>query len=224
MKNQKHSTIIIGLGERSTQYYISVLHKKYHEKHGNYHTFPFLMYQIDFNTINSFLPNQFERLIPEMTKILNSISKFDASQCLIPNITLHETVDKIDHQLNIVHPLQIAINHCKIKNIDTVVLFGTQYTMSSNYISEALKAEGITTIKPSDEDQLLIDNFRTKTYNTTDTEADYNVYNQLIQNHSNFHPVITTCTELSLHHEKLNNSKVIDLASLQIDNVLTHSL
>jgi len=224
MKKQIQSTLILGLGERSTQYYTSVLHKKYHEKHGNYHTFPFLMYQIDFNTINSFLPNQFEILVPETTKILNSISKFNASQYLIPNITLHETIDKIDHQLNIVHPIQIAINHCRIKNIDKVVLFGSRYTMSSNYISKTLKTKGITTIKPSNEDQLLIDNFRTKTYNNTDTEADFKVYNHLIQNHTNLYPVITACTELSLHHEKLNNLKVIDLALLQIDNVLTHSL
>lgn len=222
MKNQSLNTCILGLGERSTQFYISTLHRLYHEKLGNFHTFPFVLYQVDFNTINPFLPNQFDKLIPELTTILHTISNFNASKYLIPNITLHETLDKIDHQLDMVHPVQLTIDYCKSNQIDKIALFGSSYTMSSNYIPETLKAEGISTIRPSDEDQLIIDNFRTKTYNDKDSESDFRIYKQLIQKYSNTNPIITACTELSLHHKNLDNLNVIDMALLQIEKVLTH--
>ncbi len=108
MKNQPLNTCILGLGERSTQFYISTLHRLYHEKLGGFHTFPFVLYQIDFNTINPFLPNQFDKLIPEMKNILQMILDVNASQYLIPNITLHETLDKINHQIDMVHPVQLT--------------------------------------------------------------------------------------------------------------------
>ncbi|MCB0383644.1 MAG: aspartate/glutamate racemase family protein [Psychroserpens sp.] len=221
MAKQLNRLCVLGIGERSTSYYISALHSKYHEQLGDFHTFPFLMYQIDFNRINPFLPNKFDQLIPEMTTVLKSISNFKASQYLIPNITLHETLDKIDHHLNIIHPVHLTIKYCKTHHMDTVVLLGSQYTMSSNYISDALKAEGIDTIKPSVKEQLKIDEFRTKTYNNKDTKLDFRRYNQLIQTYTKSFPVITACTELSLHHNKLNNSKVIDMALLQIKTAIT---
>ncbi|WP_435412572.1 aspartate/glutamate racemase family protein [Psychroserpens mesophilus] len=221
MKNLPFHTCILGLGERSTTYYLTILHKKYYEKLGEYHTFPFLMYQIDFDAINRFLPNQFDKLIPELTSILDTISKFNAKQYLIPNITLHETLDQIDHHLHFAHPVQLAITYCLSHDIDKIVLFGSRYTMSSNYIPKMFKAKGLSIIKPSEEDQLLIDHFRTKTYASNDTESDYRSYKQLIQKYTSASHVITACTELSLHHVQLKNSKVIDMALLQIEKVLT---
>ena len=224
MKKKAYRTCILGLGERSTQYYVSTLHKKYHDTLGDYHTFPFLLYQIDFNVINPFLPDQFDTLVPELTNIIKTISDFKASQYLIPNITLHETLDKINHQLHIVHPVQLTIKHCKTHNINKIALFGSRYTMTSNYITNALTAAGINVVKPSEEDQLLIDDFRTKTYRNSETDSDFKVYHQLIQKHTKSYPVVTACTELSLHHERLDNSNVIDMALLQIETVLTQEL
>ena len=40
---------ILGLGVKSTQYYIEELHKKYHERYQEYATFPHYVYQTDFN-------------------------------------------------------------------------------------------------------------------------------------------------------------------------------
>ena len=220
MAKQSKQTCILGLGERSTQYYVNTLHNKFHEKLGDFHTFPFLMYQIDFNRINPFLPNRFDNLIPELTNTLNEISKFEAEHYLIPNITLHETLDKIAHNLNIVHPIQLTIAYCKANGIKTIVLFGSQYTMTSNYISDALKAEGIETLRPSAEEKIDIDNFRKKIYNNRDTDSDFRNYQNLIQLYSKNYHVVTACTELSLCHNQLDHSKVIDMALLQMQQVL----
>ncbi len=48
---------IIGLGSKSTTYYIEMLNQLYNKKHGEFNTCPFTMININFNEINPFLPN-----------------------------------------------------------------------------------------------------------------------------------------------------------------------
>ena len=84
---------ILGLGSRSTLFYIKELHKKIHLLLGDYHTFPCLVYNIDFNTINPYLPNQFDKLVPKLKEYLDQLFKLKITVCIIPNITLHETYD-----------------------------------------------------------------------------------------------------------------------------------
>ena len=50
---------IIGLGSKSTTYYIELLNLFYNKKHGGFNTCPFTMVNINFNEINPFLPNDF---------------------------------------------------------------------------------------------------------------------------------------------------------------------
>ncbi|WP_299229448.1 aspartate/glutamate racemase family protein [uncultured Psychroserpens sp.] len=220
MNSVSNQLCVLGLGSRSTQFYIEALHERYHNCFGNYHTFPFILYQIDFNRINIHLPNQFDQLIPELTDCLNSISRLPTQRYLIPNITLHETLDKIDHDLSIIHPIELTINYCSAQDINEIVLFGSQYTMQSSYISKALKAQGITTIIPSDQNILEIDDFRKKLYTHSDSEEDFSRYKKLIDHYTASYHVVIACTELSLNHKKLYNEKLIDMAMLQIDHII----
>ena len=48
---------IIGLGSKTTTYYIEMLNQLYNKKHGEFNTCPFTMININFNEINPFLPN-----------------------------------------------------------------------------------------------------------------------------------------------------------------------
>ncbi len=45
---------IIGLGSKSTTYYIELLNLFYNKKHGGFNTCPFTMVNINFNEINPF--------------------------------------------------------------------------------------------------------------------------------------------------------------------------
>tara|TARA_R110002111_G_scaffold177132_7_gene243150 strand:- start:3110 stop:3787 length:678 start_codon:yes stop_codon:yes gene_type:complete len=213
---------ILGLGSRSTLFYIKELHKKIHLLLGDYHTFPCLVYNIDFNTINPYLPNQFDKLVPKLKEYLDQLFKLKITVCIIPNITLHETYDFGNLNHNILHPIQLVIEFLKANKINQIIVFGSKYTMTSNYLKTSLNKHDIRVDIPNKEDIETIDLIRKKLYSYSETPSDIEQYDTLISKYSINTHVLIACTELSiLHHEIKLSSNVIDCAFLQIEKTLT---
>jgi|TARA_R100000789_G_C3005459_1_gene149938 aspartate racemase len=220
----KNNIGILGLGVRSTSYYTNLLHQKMHEKYGGYHTFPYLNYQINFNDINPFLPNQFDVLLPHLEKHIVNLKNLNLDKWLVPNITLHEALDKINHGLSLFHPLELAIQNCLKNNIQNVVVFGTNYTMQSNYMKSYFEKESIIVHKATKNEMILIDELRTKIYQSKDKKDDIKNYQKLIENYTKNAHVIIACTELSLLSKEIKSTKIIDLAQLQINEAFNYHI
>lgn len=221
MKPEEPQIAILGLGSRSTLFYLETLNSKYQEHFGDYHTFPCLVYNVDFNTINPFLPNTFEVLILQLTHYLNALFKFPIQRCIIPNITLHETFDRACLKNPILHPVHLTIAYLKRNDIKNVVIFGSKYTMETDYVSSQLICQNIQVNIPETEDLLTIDLIRQKIYNHTERGDDVKVYKELIIKYSEKTHVLVACTELSILTSEINPIKpVIDMAILQINEAL----
>ncbi len=220
----KNNIGILGLGVRSTSYYTNLLHQKMHEKYGDYHTFPYLNYQINFNDINPFLPNQFDVLLPHLEKQIARLKGFNINKWLVPNITLHEALDKINHNLSLFHPLELAIQTCLKNNSKQVIVFGTYYTMQSNYIKSYFEKESIIVHKATKNEMILIDELRTKIYNSKEKKDDIKKYQKIIENYTKNAHVIIACTELSLLSKEIKSTKIIDLAQLQINEAFNYHI
>lgn len=210
---------ILGLGVKSTQYYIEELHKKYHERYQEYATCPHYVYQTDFNEINPFLPNQFDTLIPNLKTILSNLSQLPTQQVLVPNITLHETLDQIETDLKFIHPVKLTTNYLKSRNLKHVVIFGTSYTMNSNYIKNAFKAEGIQVSEIDKEHQHDINHLRQHLYAHDVTEIELAEYIDLVQYYAH-KTIVIACTELSIVNAHLKPKNSVDMAELQINEAL----
>ncbi len=208
---------ILGLGHRSTLFYLDALNKEYHEEEQGYSTCPFILYNTDFNSINPYLPNQFKKLLPTLTSHLSNLEKLPISHLLVPNITLHEAMDKLDTNLKIIHPLPLSVNFLKKKDIKETIVFGSKYTMTSTYLSNYFSSEGIQTTSPSKEDVEFIDTLRQKIYLNTETLADINIYNTLVANYTKKTLVLIACTELSILKHPTH---VLDMAKLQIKEAI----
>jgi len=86
---------ILGLGSKSTLYYIDELNRIYNEFNGGFSTFPFKMLNADFDEINQLLPIYSEELDRIVTHYLVELTQMNVKHVLVPNITLHETIDII---------------------------------------------------------------------------------------------------------------------------------
>ncbi|WP_299669085.1 aspartate/glutamate racemase family protein [uncultured Polaribacter sp.] len=215
---------ILGLGKRSTNFYLETLQKSYFKIYGDYHTFPFLLYQIDFNTLNPYLPNQFSKLIPISQNLILELKKLPVKKWLIPNITFHETFDKLETKIPVFHPIALCLNFCKLHAVKEVTIFGTDYTMNADYLRGNLKNANISVQKIDLEDLKFINQFRKKVYENIEETKDIAVYASFIEKYASRSYVIIACTELSLVTEKINSKKIIDLAKLQINEVLKFSI
>ncbi|WP_142783535.1 aspartate/glutamate racemase family protein [Changchengzhania lutea] len=212
---------ILGLGSRSTQFYLDMLNKKYHEKYGDYHTCPFILYNIDFNSLNNYLPNKFNKLTLALNKHLDALFNLPIKICIIPNITLHEAYDFGGFDYKILHPITLCINYLKKHQIKKITLFGSLYTMQSDYITSKLAAKGIQVFIPIEVHLKELDTLRKKAYNRSETPSDMNRYHDLLNKYSNHSHVLLACTELSILSHQIEKINVIDMATLQIDKALS---
>ena len=221
MKDLKKHIGILGLGVRSTLFYLQELNKRYQEKLGHHHTFPCIVYHIDFDTLNPFLPNQFDKIIPSLKTHLDELFSLPIKRAIIPNITLHEAFDLAKFNYPIAHPLSLMIKYLKEKKIHKVTLFGSRYTMQSTFIKSFLKNEHIDVRIPSQENMDTLDIIRQKVYNNKETHDDIEAYMKLIKNYSNNATILIACTELSILNNHMPPQKsIVDLTLLQIEEVL----
>lgn len=221
MNDSRKHIGILGLGARSTEYYIQQQNSKYHKFKGDYHTFPFLLFNIDFNDINPYLPNNFEALIPRLENYIKELEKLPITFLIVPNITLHEALDKLESDMSIIHPLTLTIQQLQNKNIKSAMIVGSKYTMSSNYLRSYLEKINVEVLYPSEDEQIEIDNFRKLVYAYNETERDIIEFQKLIDHFASNATVIIACTELSIFTNEIkDNLNIIDMADLQIQKAL----
>ena len=210
---------VLGLGAVSTALYLKEIHRKYQEKNDQFSTCPLLVYQIDFQEINPFLPNQFGVLIPKLKETLKEITTLGISKLLVPNITLHETLDQIKIPLEICHPVDLTLKHLEENRISEVYLFGTLYTMNSEYLKSRFLAKKVKVLQSVESDQKWIDDFRKKVYQGNEILEEITFFQTLIRKYSEKNVVVIACTELSVFSLKENPS-CIDMMDLQVEEFL----
>ncbi|WP_055444824.1 aspartate/glutamate racemase family protein [Lacinutrix himadriensis] len=214
---------VLGLGSRSTLYYLSELNRLYNQVKGAYSTCPLVLLNTDFNAINSLLPNTSKELDAVLESYIHELETFDAQQLLIPNITLHETIDRLSITKNVLHPVPLSIKKMKENNWTKVVLFGSLFSMSTSYIKDPFVANGVEVILPSPEDMLFIDMVRKQIYSETETSELIEKYHRIIHKYTAKHPVILSCTELSILKPK-GNKNLLDMADVQIEEAIKYCI
>lgn len=206
---------MLGLGSRSTLWYLEALNAACKASRGGFSTLPLVLLNTDFDRINPFLPNDFPQLTPVLAEYLSEIRALGADTLLIPNITLHETLDhlEIPDGLDILHPLDLAMTALDASR--PVMVLGTRYTMEGVYFSNRL--DGFEVHAPQEEDRALIDDLRTIAYDRNPDSALLTAFAHKVVRWTADFQVVLACTELSLVYQSFEAAGVFDLAQLQID-------
>jgi aspartate racemase len=206
---------VLGLGSYSTLFYIKTLNAMYNKKYGGFSTCPFKLLNVDFDAINKLLPNTSNALDTIVKTHLNTLDALKVDNILVPNITLHETIDRLQIKTNVIHAIQETISKIKGNNHVNVTIFGTLYTMQSNYLTSQFTAQNINIVKASDADMQLIDNLRIAVYNGDANPKQLNIFNDLLNKYTKNGIVVLACTELSVINTS-NSKLVYDMARIQI--------
>ncbi len=141
---------VLGLGSYSTLFYIKTLNAMYNKKYGGFSTCPFKLLNVDFDAINKLLPNTSNALDTIVKTHLNTLDALKVDNILVPNITLHETIDRLQIKTNVIHAIQETISKITGNNHVNVTIFGTLYTMQSNYLTSQFTAQNIHIVTASD--------------------------------------------------------------------------
>ena len=210
---------ILRLGSKSTLFYINELNTILN-KDASRDTYSVKIVDTDFTTINNLLPNPSKELDEIIRNYINELCKVNIKTILIPNITLHETIDRLKIDAHIAHPLHSTISEIKKHKQKEIVLFGSSYTMQSNYIKSIFDNNNIKTLLPSIEDMQHIDDIRKQVYMETITEDLRESFHLTIKKYTKNKSIVIACTELSLLIPK-KNINVFDMALIQINEAVT---
>jgi len=218
---------LLGLGSRSTIFYLKQLNKHYNTAFGADNTCPLLLLNANFEELNPYLPNQFERLEPTLLKYLNSINTLPIEQLMIPNITLHESYDRLKlHNAfgyKVIHPVKSTLNQLQQDGQQDAFLFGSNYSMNSTAINKQFNHAGINLLQPNQHDMVTIDNIRQLVYANKETPKDTQQFNALIERYKASYPVVVACTELSIAI-KVNTTNIYDMAMIQMASFFSQRL
>ena len=210
---------MLGLASGSNRYYLDRWHTLFAEKYGSEKECLIEVIETEFPEINQHLPNQFEYLVPILNRYFSMLEKKRITHLLLPNFTIHQTIDHLDSNMYVAHPLKLCIKHLHKLQIKSVYIFGSAYTMQSEYIIESLASEGIVALPPSVGDMKQIDEFRKTVYHENENSDDINHYRALAKKYSDTLPVLIACSELSMYAPHDSNG-IIDLADLQIKAII----
>lgn len=217
MKTEKLG--ILGLGSYSTLFYIKELNAFYNKKHGGFSTFPFKMLNANFDEINNLLPNTSDELDKIVKTYLEELIALGVSSILVPNITLHETIDRLEIKTKIIHPVDLTLTEIQKSKHKKAMIFGTKFTMESDYIKSKLEENHIEILTPSIEEIIFIDHVRKQVYQNLETEEMLLEFNQIVAKYSKENAVVIACTELSVALSK-QGKNVFDMARIQIESAV----
>lgn len=212
---------ILGLGSRTTSFYLSELNRMYQLKNGGYATCPFILLNTDFHPINSLLPYTSVQLDNVVSKYIHKLEKLDGDYLIIPNITLHETIDRLSVSKKVVHPVHLSIEKTQAIGWKKIVLFASLFTMKSDYIKKQFNNKGIEVIIPDEKDMIFIDEIRKQIYSATETFESIQKYHEIVKKYTQISPVVVSCTELSILKQKDNNL-LLDMAEIQISQAIKY--
>lgn len=202
------------LGKLSSEFYLAELIKVIQ---ANNHQLT--VHDVNFEEWNQYLPFQFDELTPRLESTLTTFNQnYTLDKIIIPNITLHLTLDRLDLPKDlkekVIHPINETVSWLKKKKIKQVTLLGTRHTMNSDLMEDYFRKNDLRLLPLKDSLLTKFDELRTKVYEQgvrSDLEKQFDSLTRKVKN-----PIIG-CTELSLLNTK---KKYTDFAQIQIQHIL----
>ncbi|MDA6070845.1 aspartate/glutamate racemase family protein [Flavobacterium sp. AC] len=207
---------ILGLGSRSTLFYIKELNRLYHKKRAGYSTCPFTLLNTNFDVLNNLLPKPSNKLKVLLSNYLTELSHLQVDAVLVPNITLHETIDKLSIMPKIIHPVHLTIAKLKDKGFSEIILFGSLHTMESDYLKWAFNNQNIAVSLPAVAERVVIEDVRKHIYWETESKELMQEYADIIKKYSSNNALVLACTELSVAWTTID-SNIFDMSRIQIE-------
>lgn len=152
--------IIGGMSFESTVEYYRIINELVNKSLSGLHSAKMLIESYDFAEIEKYQSSgNWEKLTEILVASAKKLEQSGADYIAIATNTMHLLADDVQKNISIplIHIASAAGNYAKERNIDTVALLGTRYTMTKPFYKDKLKNEfGINVIIPDENDRDII--------------------------------------------------------------------
>ncbi|MCF7560052.1 aspartate/glutamate racemase family protein [Sabulilitoribacter multivorans] len=196
--------LIGGITPQSTIMYYEVLNNLASKYFGENHSCKVIINSVDFAEISKLQKeDRWDLLNDIMANAAKSLEAAGAKSILICANTMHLTIEAVRKSVSIpvIHIADATSEKIKEKNLKTVALLGTKYTMENDFFTKILESHGIKAMVPNLEDRNIIHNIIYKELaKGVFIDASKLVYLQIIEKliDDGAEGVILGCTEIPL--------------------------
>ncbi len=151
--------IIGGLSPESTVSYYLHITRSHFEKFGNYGYPEIIIYSVNLENYRKWRSeNKWDFIIKDLASTAEKLQKAGADFGLIATNTMHQVFGDVQNEtsLPLINLIDATGMYAKQKNLHTVGLLGTIYTMSEDFYKSGLKKNGLSVLVPSPDDQAAI--------------------------------------------------------------------
>jgi aspartate racemase len=148
--------LIGGITWQSTILYYQVLNTLAAERQGGQHSAKCIINSVDFEEIKQLQhEGRWDLLNDIMAKAAQTLEKAGADCILICANTMHLTIDAVRANVSVpvIHIAEATAEKIQEKELKTIALLGTKYTMEKDFFKDVLSSFGIKTLIPNAEDR-----------------------------------------------------------------------
>jgi aspartate racemase len=147
--------LIGGMTYVSTQDYYRMLNELVNGRKGGSEAAEIIIYSVNFGVIKKLTEaGDWVSIAKIVCEIAQTLENAGAGCIMIGANTMHKIADEIQSSVHIpvIHIADAVAEEIKSKNLNTVALLGTKYTMQLDFYKKRLSSKGIKVIIPGDED------------------------------------------------------------------------
>ena len=151
--------IIGGMSWESTVTYYELINREIAGKLGGFHSAKMLMYNVDFAELEENMKSGYWQgnavILADAAKRLEDAG---ADFIVIATNTMHKLVPEIEKVINIpiLHIADATADAVKRDGVKKVLLLGTKFTMTQDFIKDRLAAAGLEVLIPDENDMELV--------------------------------------------------------------------
>ncbi|PFR52427.1 aspartate/glutamate racemase family protein [Bacillus cereus] len=148
--------LIGGMSWESTTEYYRIINEEIKERLGGLHSAKCMINSVDFEEIERFQSNgDWNGAGEVLGNAAYSLQRGGADFIIICTNTMHKVVEKIKENIHIpvLHIADATAKEIKRKDIQTVGLLGTKYTMEQDFYKSSIEENHIKVMVPSEKDR-----------------------------------------------------------------------
>ena len=196
--------IIGGMSTESTELYYRTINQNVNQRLGGHHNAQIILFSVDFEIIKQLQSaGKWQEAGEILANAAHKLEQAGADFILLATNTMHKVAPQIEAAISIpfIHLAETTAKVIKQKNIQTVGLLGTRFTMSDDFYTSRLEKQNLSVLVPDDATQtqihdIIFDELCLGTIRTASRQVYLDAINELVKQGAE--AIILGCTEITL--------------------------
>lgn len=151
--------LIGGMSWESSVKYYQILNEEVKKRLGGLHSAKCILYSVDFEEIERYqAEGKWEEAGKLLGDVAHSLETAGADFIVICTNTMHKVIKYMEEKIDIpiLHIADATTTQIRKKNIHTVGLLGTKYTMEQDFYKSRVQSNGINVLIPNETEREMI--------------------------------------------------------------------